>query len=602
MSDERITIVQACPGSGKTRVFAEVFERLAQEHQGRAGVAAISFTNAAADVVQARVSIPVCHPHYLGTLDSFLMRFVVRPFGHLVGLHPHGPRLIPAPLDQSYGKAKVKFGDGEHDFVGLFASQIVGSDENGLIVAYKKRFGNRIRKGRFEGPYLAMVMARKAQEWAQTGRLSHSDANYLAARILADPHHGPKVREVLSRRFSVLLVDEYQDTGHFQANALTSLLTIPEMRGWVVGDANQAIYGFMGANPENFDAIEALDGAKVFPLTVTHRCPKKVVTVSAALRTRPAKLSALDEAADGHTFLVIHDAESADPRDHVLRALEVLPHPLGEIAILTRDNETAAAILKVDTPDGEKPRSKALQAIDEAAMLMYRGIPNKASTIVGGVLGDLLLEERVPTQQKLLELGITNRQWRRAKAHVLMAALPKGPSESWGAWFERVKNAVHESAAFVGRGERIAQLRHHLKLGPDLRNVPRFAMHGEGLNSSTEIESALNSARVATIHDVKGGEFDTVLYYLPKEIPRKCPSRVWWSDDREHLEERRVAFVAASRARSTFGICLSPETYEALRRSQPEFIAHFALSKASRPSGVKDSPRQAPLTGLEGYV
>ena len=84
VSDARLTLVRACPGSGKTRAFAARFAwEVATAQDRRAGVAAISFTNVAQEEVRRRVralQIADGYPHLVGTIDAFLLRFVVRRF------------------------------------------------------------------------------------------------------------------------------------------------------------------------------------------------------------------------------------------------------------------------------------------------------------------------------------------------------------------------------------------------------------------------------------------------------------------------------------------------------------------------------------------
>src|SRR5687767_7468238 len=95
----RLTVVRAGPGSGKTRVFVEALRRqLASWQSPRAGVAALSFTNVAHEVIAERLEGAPRAPHFVGTLDAFFLRFVVLPFAKLVGVHPQGARLVPEPV------------------------------------------------------------------------------------------------------------------------------------------------------------------------------------------------------------------------------------------------------------------------------------------------------------------------------------------------------------------------------------------------------------------------------------------------------------------------------------------------------------------------
>jgi DNA helicase-2/ATP-dependent DNA helicase PcrA len=79
---------------------------------------------------------------------------------------------------------------------------------------------------------------------------------------------------------------------------------------------------------------------------------------------------------------------------------------------------------------------------------------------------------------------------------------------------------------------------------------------------------------IATVHKVKGAEFDTVVLFVPKATRGKCPSVQWWSDE-DGGEERRIAFVAASRAKLRFVLCMHTSVHEAMKQARPEFLACF---------------------------
>ena len=81
-------VVQACPGSGKTRtVGTRLAWRIANWNSRRSGIAALSFTNVAwqeiGKYLHDTLALPTSppHPHFLGTIDSFVNRFILAPFG-----------------------------------------------------------------------------------------------------------------------------------------------------------------------------------------------------------------------------------------------------------------------------------------------------------------------------------------------------------------------------------------------------------------------------------------------------------------------------------------------------------------------------------------
>ena len=78
---------------------------------------------------------------------------------------------------------------------------------------------------------------------------------------------------------------------------------------------------------------------------------------------------------------------------------------------------------------------------------------------------------------------------------------------------------------------------------------------------------------------MKGDEFDCVVLFVPKPHSKNapCPSEEWWPASSS--EERRIAFVAASRAKKTLIMCVHRNTYDALKEKRPKFVALFQQVK-----------------------
>ena len=98
----------------------------------------------------------------------------------------------------------------------------------------------------------------------------------------------------------VIFVDEAQDISRARF-ALVRKFVAPGGYLHIIGDDRQAIYGFSGADTNAMNnMIEAL-GAEVFPLTVTFRCPKKVVALA---QTIVPDYEVADEAPEGEVLRV----------------------------------------------------------------------------------------------------------------------------------------------------------------------------------------------------------------------------------------------------------------------------------------------------------
>ncbi len=199
------------------------------------------------------------------------------------------------------------------------------------------------------------------------GLMDFSDQIELGARLAVEQ---PEVGASERAKFTVVLLDEYQDTSVAQATMLSRLFsgsTIgPGLAGGrghavtAVGDPNQAIYGWRGAsvsNILNFDVtFPAADGAdRLFHLTVSRRSDRRILETANLLAAglyekydQVAPLEAAEGAGDGTVSVAVHQThadELADLVERVRAAHDVGPAlKWSDIGILTRDNAHGADV------------------------------------------------------------------------------------------------------------------------------------------------------------------------------------------------------------------------------------------------------------------
>ena len=82
-------MVKACPGSGKTLCVSERIIRFINEHENKqSGLAILSFTNVAIDEINERyekeTNEKIVYPHFIGTIDSFINKYILRTPPHQV--------------------------------------------------------------------------------------------------------------------------------------------------------------------------------------------------------------------------------------------------------------------------------------------------------------------------------------------------------------------------------------------------------------------------------------------------------------------------------------------------------------------------------------
>lgn len=290
------TILDACPGSGKTTAIVAKAHSLIQSwnelYPAGSGVALISFTNVAKDEIQTKFYKKygeyIAGPHVISTIDSFINKYITLPFFN--SLFP-GAGQRPTIVDDSKfldNFVKDRFNSFiRHKDCALTPDTIKNIE--GLIHRYNPSefdFGhNKIvfYKGKpvsDENVQLVAKLVKRLQ--AKSGMYTSSDSAYCALQILRGIKRIP---EYLSRRFPHVIIDEAQDTSEVQFLIFSELIDSGLKNIDVVGDPMQALYEFRQARPEIFfNSQMAETNWNILPLKTNFRSTRNIITAFSMLR------------------------------------------------------------------------------------------------------------------------------------------------------------------------------------------------------------------------------------------------------------------------------------------------------------------------------
>jgi len=229
-------VVRACPGSGKTFCVSARLARLIlgweKEYEG---IAAVSFTNVAWQEIEKKYSEEfqlgdrISFPHFLGTIDSFINKYIFLPYGHLILKCKGRPTLVGEPHGIWTGKY---FSDSLFDNISY---KIDGS-----FYAINDRV--------MPANWLDNVnITRSKKNINKGGFATQSDANYFAMKILEG---FPQIAKAVALRFPYLIVDEAQDTSEIQMRIIDLLIANGLNEVMLVGDPDQAIFEWNDARPD----------------------------------------------------------------------------------------------------------------------------------------------------------------------------------------------------------------------------------------------------------------------------------------------------------------------------------------------------------------
>jgi superfamily I DNA/RNA helicase/CRISPR/Cas system-associated exonuclease Cas4 (RecB family) len=168
---------------------------------------------------------------------------------------------------------------------------------------------------------VADVYALYQRALEQSGNTDFGGLLMLAVQLLEEQE---AVRAELEERYQHILVDEFQDINR-ASGVLLRLLGGQAQRVWVVGDANQSIYGFRGASPANISQFQQdYPAAAIFPLSRNYRSRPDIVSLADTFRRgvleQKLAFEAVQTAREGEHDAYITLAQATD-EVHELRGL-----------------------------------------------------------------------------------------------------------------------------------------------------------------------------------------------------------------------------------------------------------------------------------------
>lgn len=266
--------VKATAGSGKTTTILEALRYIPAREKS----VFLSFSKAIVDELEKKVPANV----KAMTLHSLGLRFIRNYYKGMIVEIRDGDRSPKAP--KYFGKAIGLFKDGESkkpidkkdyrtakliEEVCRFARMTLTDHNDETALTEMCTYYN------IDWNPDVIVGARKLLDKAldpQVGKiivLDFVDMVYLPAMI----------PDMINEKYNNVFLDEAQDTNRAQYQLIESILQ-KDGRLISVGDDNQCIYGFGGADVESFKRIRERPDTMTLPLNVTYRCPKQVVAVA----------------------------------------------------------------------------------------------------------------------------------------------------------------------------------------------------------------------------------------------------------------------------------------------------------------------------------
>ena len=542
LSTEQLTIINAplepmsvvaCAGSGKTRTavlrLAETRKRLGN-HRGR--VALLSFSNVAVNTFrQSYQSLVQDLPAVVGrdrveidTLDGFITSNVLRPHAHRTMEATQAAFLVMGGESFLNG---FTFRTSTYP-LGIVKMQVGIRDED--VYFYH---ANNDQLVDLDAAYAAGIVHRLGR----VGAYTHNLGRYWCYRVLREQ---PAVLRALACRYPHILIDESQDIGTLH-QAILELLINAGTQISLIGDPNQGIYEFAGANGKFLMQYGQRVGVNSYGLTRNYRSVPAILTLANKLsaRTDIADRNA-PETFNGAFFIAYKNAERGQLITAFQAAVLAASLRVEHSAVLCRGRDLADKLAGNDAPAGQglvKGFAQAAILRDKrkdylnAFKLVATCIVNLLADPPHGLVAMITQPARYPEAKTLRRLiwGFTRSQ---------ETGLPAATLTADAQWHPQL---LARTKAFLSELEQKFCLAPADNLGNklskrDLPNTP--LMVGVDLAADQDVR-----IRVDTVHQVKGESLDAVLYLATKDHVAAMLAGV-------DSELGRIGYVAITRARN----------------------------------------------------
>ena len=579
-------LILAGAGTGKTRAITYRIANLIAKGVPAESILAVTFTNKAAEEMRNRVTnlllragVPPGQP-WVSTFHSLCAR-VLRREAPAAGL----PRDFTI-YDDDDQVAAVKL---------AMAKLRIEADDltprNVLSrISYAKNHGQTPEQVRAEafsqdGRQTADIYSAYEEVLEDSSALDFDDLLLRSRRMLRE---SPAVREKWQARFQYLHVDEYQDTNRVQYE-LMRLLTGPQQNICVVGDEDQSIYAWRGADVSILQSFSRdFPKARIVKLEQNYRSTQNILDAAAAVVANNPDRLGKSLRAEKSAGVSLKFFEGRDPQAEAEYAAGELERILKEdsdqtCAVEYRTNSQSRAFEEVFRRQGLRYRlvggfsfyhraevkdalayvRLAMHPEDDISLLRVLNVPPRG---IGKTTVDSLREtarnDGTPLWnaiEKTVSGGVTARAVAPLRAFLELvgklkeALSTKGPAEflhvvlEESGYMDMLKD--RNTAEDVARKENLEELARAVAESMEAGESFTDFLDGASLVSDADQYDGKPGVTLITLHSTKGLEFDHV--FLTGMEEGLCPHSRSINEDKGIEEERRLVYVGMTRARKS---------------------------------------------------
>lgn len=541
-------VMCACPGSGKTFAVANKLSSYLNTWEYKHyGIATLSFTNVASSEIEKKTKeligngAGIQYPHFIGTIDSFINKFVFLRYAYLLTKQQKRPYLSQRNIEIDYK---------------YWRNECYKKGCNKAIQEFRLSIDDKIYRNsnsiKCNQSYYGLPCKQYKNILMQKGIFFQNDVSYFAYKILCQY---PQIAKMLATRFPIILLDEAQDTSKEQMAILDLIADAGVKTICLVGDPDQSIYEWRNATASCFiDKLNSEHWTTLY-LTENRRSSQLICNATKLFSTILKDKQDVKAVGDDMNFsqkpellLVNNDTPKEKVEQYFLERCSKLEieHTKENIAILTRGK------IHSNIEINNLWKSEEVELLAKASYLLQYDSKKEAYNLCVKCLYLMLIGKPYDASHELkyeIERKVSYDTWKDICVQLLIN-LPSVDLEveKWVISLKKVFEDIAFPLNFINGHSvnEVIKIKQKDKKNIDFKKIPVKVFFEKKKEEKITISS---------IHGVKGETFDAILLYAPS-ISGATITRTGITTGSLDNEHNRAAYVAMTRPRKYLAVAL----------------------------------------------
>lgn len=578
---EQSTFLKACPGSGKTEVIGlkSAYE-IKKWHKKITGIAVLTYTNKATDVISDRIlqfvgSSGFSHPHYIDTIDSWMHRFILNPYAHVITHYTGNDedrsiQIIEKTSNAAFlqnEKLIVPFRELRPPNIQANQFYFLDSECEEITFSSGDFLVDNPRNIMTINPILKRKLQRIKSNFWKMGFVIPEDVDIICYKILSENSH---ICNIISNRFKIIFIDECQDMSSLKIEIFRLLKQNGSVLH-IVGDLHQSIFSYNNADFKKIYQFSNEENFVQIPLNENFRSVQSIVNTCCKL-VRPIEQICGQEDIPGKSHCILFSYSKDELHEIPKKFTEYLrqnEYSIDKSAILVRNHRLKKLLM------GYKPDKPVTAKLVPTALYLWSmndfNFKLESFHYLGLFLSNKLFKDKkYNVRQFYCPTDIQYHQWRFFLAEMLNYCIHKSNladlSKIWSDWrrefnvtFPKIYERIQYQFFWLV-SEKITD-NFQIRSPSGKKNTPVIDTLGEfKICNDKEIE-------LSTIHSAKGKTFNSILLV---SSPQSSGSRTngsgywkqWLDTSHDKGESARFAYVASSRPKFLLAWAIPEKDYK----------------------------------------